>query len=237
LLDHFLMHPTPLWKFVFTVLVLLPFMPAISVYAAVALAKIKGCGVGEEEICVAGAISVRRTIVETAQISAGLAVVLLAALTWLALCYLSVALGWKRTASRLLVGVAVTVIFGGLPYFASLPAHGNFVEPHCKPYAGGFGGAGCLTAVWRQRAYFADPGVGIFHCAVRFGGLSALCACDLGQALTRVSVWRVVVKDNRKGWITLYRSSSVFETETIAEREAKVSFLGRRGSPNGPDSD
>jgi hypothetical protein len=136
------MRASPLCKFVFTVLVLLPFLPAISVYAAAALAKIKGCSVGEEETCVAGAISVSRTIVETAQVSAGLAVVLLVALTWLALCYLSVGLGWKRTASRLLIGLAVTLIFGGLPYFASLPVLGNFVEPNCKPYGGGFGVCG-----------------------------------------------------------------------------------------------
>jgi hypothetical protein len=136
------MRVSQVWKFAFTVLVLLPCLPAISVYAAAALAKIKGCSVGEEEICVPGAISVSRTIVETAQVSPELAVVLLVALTWLALCYLSVGLGWKRTASRLLVGLAVTFIFGGLPYFASLPALGNFVEPVCKPYGGGFGVCG-----------------------------------------------------------------------------------------------
>jgi hypothetical protein len=136
------MRASSLWKPVFTVLVLLPFLPAISVYAAAALAKIKGCNVGEEEICVAGAISVSRTIVEMAQANPGLAVVLLVALTWLALCYLCVGLGWKHTASRLLVGFAVTFIFGGLPYFASLPALGNFVEPGCKPYVGGFGVCG-----------------------------------------------------------------------------------------------
>jgi hypothetical protein len=61
------MRASSLWKPVFTVLVLLPFLPAISVYAAAALAKIKGCNVGEEEICVAGAISISRTIVEMAQ--------------------------------------------------------------------------------------------------------------------------------------------------------------------------
>jgi hypothetical protein len=126
------MRASPLWKLVFTVLVLLPFLPAISVYAAAALAKIKGCSVGEKEICVAGAISVSRTIVKMAQANPGLAVVLLVALTWLALCYLCIGLGWKRTASRLLVGLAVTFIFGGLPYFASLPSLGNFVEPDCK---------------------------------------------------------------------------------------------------------
>jgi hypothetical protein len=81
------MRALSLWKLVCTVFVLLPFLPAISVYAAAALAKIKGCSVGEEEICAAGAISVSRTIVEMAQANPGLAVVLLAALTWLALCY------------------------------------------------------------------------------------------------------------------------------------------------------
>jgi hypothetical protein len=136
------MRASPLWKLVFTVLVLLPFLPAISVYAAAVLAKIKGCSVGEKEICVAGAISVSRTIMEMAQANPGLAVVLLVALTWLALCYLCVGLGWKRTTSRLLVGLAVTFIFGGLPYFASLPALGNFVEPDCKPHGGGFGVCG-----------------------------------------------------------------------------------------------
>jgi hypothetical protein len=139
---YFLMRASSLWKLVFTVLVLLPFLPAISVYAAAASAKIKGCSVGEKEICVAGAIAVSRTIVEMAQANPGLAVVLLVALTWLALCYLCVGLGWKHTASRLLVGLAVTFIFGGLPYIASLPALGNFVEPDCTPHGGGFGVCG-----------------------------------------------------------------------------------------------
>jgi hypothetical protein len=136
------MRTRPLWKFVLAVLVLLPFLPAISVYTAVALAKIKDCSVGEEETCVAGAISLSRRIVETAQVSPGLPVVLLVALTWLALCYLCVGLGWRHTASRLLIGFAITVVFGGLPDFASLPAQGGFVEPHCKPHGGGFGVCG-----------------------------------------------------------------------------------------------
>jgi hypothetical protein len=131
-----------LWKFVLTVLVLLPFLPAISVYTAAGLAKIKGCSVGEEETCVARAISVSRAIVEMPQVSPGLPVVLLVGLTWLAFGYMCVILGWSRAASRLLIGFSLTVIFAGLPYFASLPVLGSFVEPHCKPYGGGFGVCG-----------------------------------------------------------------------------------------------
>lgn len=136
------MRASPLWKLVFVILVLLPFLPAMSVYAVVALARIKGCEAGGEEICIGGPISTARTIVEAAQASPGGGVVLLIALTWLALCYLSVTLGWKRTASRLLIGLAVTIILVGLPYFAALPSLGNFIEPHCRPYGGGFGVCG-----------------------------------------------------------------------------------------------
>lgn len=135
------MRSLSLWKLVFAVLVALPFLPATSIYAAAALAKIKGCNIGEEELCVAGAISVSRTIVAAVQASSG-PIFISVALLWLALCYLSAGLAWSRIASRLLVGGAVTFIFAGLPYFASLPSLGNFVEPQCKTYGGGFGVCG-----------------------------------------------------------------------------------------------
>jgi hypothetical protein len=139
------MHTSHLWKFVFAALALLPFLPAISVNVVVALAKINGCGVGAEEICVGGAISVSRAIVAKANATRGMDVVVLVALTWLAFCYLSIVLGWTRTASRLVVGLTVTVIFAGLPYFAALPALGSFVEPGCKPNEGGFGVCGLFN--------------------------------------------------------------------------------------------
>lgn len=135
------MRTSLLWKVVLTSLVLLPFLPTISVYTIAALAKVKGCNVGEEAICIAKAISVSRALVEMKAQKAGLGLLifLFISLTWLALCYLSVRLGWKRTASRMLVGLVVTVIFAGFPYFAALPAAGSFVEPQCKPDGGGFG--------------------------------------------------------------------------------------------------
>jgi hypothetical protein len=136
------MRTSHLWKVVFAALALVPFLPAISVYVAVALAKINGCGVGAEEICVGGAISVSRAIVATANATRGTHVVVLVALTWLVFCYLFIVLGWKRTASRLVIGLTVTVIFAGLPYFAALPASGSFVEPGCRPNEGGFGVCG-----------------------------------------------------------------------------------------------
>jgi hypothetical protein len=125
-----------LWKVVFAVFVLLPLLPAISVYSAVALAKIKACGVGDEEICVAGPISVARAIIGMTNVTLGLAVTFSVALIWLVVCYLSAILGWKRFASRLLVGLFATLIFAGYPYFASLPALGIFVEPECSLYGG-----------------------------------------------------------------------------------------------------
>ena len=181
------MRASPLWKLVFTVLALLPFLPAISVYAVAALAKIKGCSVGEKEICVAGAISVSRTIVEMAQANPGLAVVLLVALTWLALCYLCVGLGWKGTASRLLVGLAVTSIFGGLPYFASLPSLGNFVAPDCKPH-GGVGVCGLFEGSIGGGVHILLIQVWVSFIGLPFGLLAFLVfALVILQARTRVS--------------------------------------------------
>jgi hypothetical protein len=135
------MRTSSLCKVALASLVLLPFLPTISVYAVAALAKIKGCNVGDEEVCIAKAISVSRALVEMDAQKAGLGllIVLFIALIWLALCYLSVRLGWKRTVSRMLVGLFVTVIFAGFPYFAALPAAGSFVEPQCRPDGGGFG--------------------------------------------------------------------------------------------------
>jgi hypothetical protein len=130
------MRASSLWKVVFALFVLLPFLPAISVYTVVALAKIKGCGVGDEEICVGGPISVARAIIGMPSAHLGFGVLIIAALTWLVVCYLSARLGWKRFASRLLVGLFATLLFAGCPYFASLPALGAFVEPQCRLYGG-----------------------------------------------------------------------------------------------------
>ena len=87
-----------------------------------------------DEACLSGPISVSRTIVAAlgARHGAGFKVSIVP--VWLALSYLAVCRGWMRTASRLLLGFAVTLIFAFLPYFLSLPAFGNFAAPECQPF-------------------------------------------------------------------------------------------------------
>ena len=125
---------------------MLPFLPAISIYVVILLAKITGCHVGEGETCLAGPISVSRTIVAALGTSSprGAVSILVACIpvAWLAVCYLAVSRGWARTMSRILLALIVTLSFAALPYLASLPAFGNFVARECQPYNGGFGVCG-----------------------------------------------------------------------------------------------
>jgi hypothetical protein len=134
------------WRLAFLLLVVLPFLPKISIYVVISLAKITSCHVGEGETCLAGPISVSRTIVAALGADwgsgAGFIVNILVTcipVAWLAVCYLAVNQGWARTVSRILLALIATLIFAALPYFASLPAFGNFVAPDCQPYRGGFG--------------------------------------------------------------------------------------------------
>jgi hypothetical protein len=130
-----------LWRLALLLLVLLPFLPELAIYAATALAKMKGCAVDQKLACLIGPISVSGTIVwalETgllrgASFSVGIAA------AWLGLCYIVVSLGWAHMSSRLLLAFVVTVIFALLPYFGPMLALAHLVNPNCQPNEGGVG--------------------------------------------------------------------------------------------------
>jgi len=130
-----------LWRLAVLLLVLLPFLPEIVIYAVSALAKINGCQVDAKSPCVIGGVSVSATIaagleaglLRGAGFAAGISAV------WLALCYVAVNLGWSRVLSRLLLAFAVTIIFAFLPYLGPMLAILNLVNPSCHPNEGGVG--------------------------------------------------------------------------------------------------
>jgi hypothetical protein len=130
-----------LWQLTLLFLVVLPFLPEIVIYAVSALAKTNGCQIEAKSPCVVAGTSVSAIIVAGLDASllrgAGFAEGISA--VWLALCYVVINWGWSRALSRLLLALAVTIIFAFLPYLAPMLAIMNLVNPYCHPNAGGVG--------------------------------------------------------------------------------------------------
>lgn len=130
-----------LWRIALALLVVLPFLPEIAIFAIAGLARARGCLVDQDWVCHFAGIRVSDMIANA--LDAGLLVAAAfgtgVAAAWLALCYATVTLGWARLSSRLLLAILVSAIFSFLPYFGPLLAVGALVNPHCHPNEGGVG--------------------------------------------------------------------------------------------------
>src|SRR5580704_12424031 len=114
----------PWWRLALLLLVALPFLPEILVWAVAAIATIKGCQIDAKTACVLLGVPVSdlisRALFVGLFIATGFGLGVCAG--WLAICYLVTTLGWTRLWQRLLVGAVTTAIFAILPYFAPMLA-------------------------------------------------------------------------------------------------------------------
>ena len=141
------------WRLLLLALIILPFLPEITIYVAAALAKAVGCRLDDSDdlVCRLAGWQVSNVLDGALQIglliSLGFAIGLAA--IWLALCYYTVNKGWSRTTSRILLALLLTGIFAGLPYLAPNFALAHMVNPRCEAKGGSchvFGGKVTSTA-------------------------------------------------------------------------------------------
>jgi hypothetical protein len=133
-------------RLVLLLLVVIPFLPEIVISATAALARLMGCLPEQKEACRIGSLAASDVInwglqagagVRVAASIASLAGFYLAITGWLGMCYVVLTLGWARLASRLLLGLAVALIFALLPYFAPWLSIANLVtKDSCDPNSG-----------------------------------------------------------------------------------------------------
>lgn len=132
-------------------LIIVPFLPEIAIYVAGGLAKLMGCRLDQKDTCLIGSVPVSDIIAGALRVGAGLLVsawtsgsayfiVFCASIAlWILICFFALTMGWSRTRSRLLLGLAVALVFAVLPYFGPLLAIGNFLNENCKANEGGVG--------------------------------------------------------------------------------------------------
>lgn len=146
--EHPLRH---LRRLVLFLLLIVPLVPEIVIYATVALARLMGCHLNQKEACLIGALAVSDVIGWALQVCAGfiiaavsnsfvwLAAFYVVVAAWLVACHAVIIRGWRRTSLRLLLGFFVTFIFIFLPYFAPTLAVAALDNENCRPNEGGIG--------------------------------------------------------------------------------------------------
>jgi hypothetical protein len=121
------------WRLALLMLVILPFLPEITVYVFTALAKASGCRLEDSSVCVLAGSAVSDIVDGALQaglfVSLGFAIGFAA--IWLALCYYMVNRGWSWTTSRLLLALLITAVFAVLPYWAPNLALAHVVNLKC----------------------------------------------------------------------------------------------------------
>ncbi|GKQ51559.1 hypothetical protein [Bradyrhizobium sp. Ce-3] len=121
--------------------VVLTFFPEIIVLATSVVAKLKGCQPSSNVTCEIGPSSageIIRSALEAGsfvglRFSDGLAAI------WLTLGCFLIWKGWQRLSSRLLLGLAVSLVCAFVPYFGPMLSIGSLVNPNCNPNEGGIG--------------------------------------------------------------------------------------------------
>lgn len=135
----------------FLLLVALPFLPELLIWFTALLAGAVGCQPDQERECFLGLLPASDVIAFALRWGAGLIVAAtsngvfwfvafcVVVTTWLILCYVALTLGWARTLVRLVLGVAVALIFAVVPYFGPMLAIANLVNDKCRPNEGAIG--------------------------------------------------------------------------------------------------
>jgi hypothetical protein len=120
-------------------LVAVPFLPEAIILMIAAAARIGGCKI--ENACAAGPWAAETVRLATeVGVSIGVAFGVGLVIVWLAGCYAAITLGWDSLPRRLLLALAVTLVFAFLPYFSPGFVLDPFVNAKCTPNEGGAGG-------------------------------------------------------------------------------------------------
>jgi hypothetical protein len=129
------------WRLALILLLVLPFLPELVTIASSTLAAIRGCNVDGKTVCVIGPLSLSRVITSALEagaiVSAGFGLGFAA--VWLALCFVTISLGWRGATCRLLLAFAASLFFAFLPYLAPMLAIRNLENPNCRLNEGGVG--------------------------------------------------------------------------------------------------
>jgi hypothetical protein len=131
------------WRFVFLLFVIIPFLPEIVIVVTATVAEIMSWD--QKNACTFYSLPVTKTITFALEVGArsivdfvgndaGRRIVFYAGVSaWLCLCLIMACLGWASTRSRLLLGLAVASAFAFLPYFGPMLAIGNLTSDNCRP--------------------------------------------------------------------------------------------------------
>lgn len=183
------------WRSAFLLLVALPFLPELLIGVTAVLAKMMGCQPDQDKECLIGLLSASDVIAFALRVGAGLIVAAtsngvfwfvafcIVVTTWLILCYIALTLGWARTPIRLVLGVAVALVFAVMPYFGPMLAIANLVNDKCQPNEGAIGA--CLM--------FGGY-VGAAHQAVQVGWLILAGAPIALAAFVIYAIFAIVVR-------------------------------------------
>jgi len=136
-------------RFVLLLLVAIPLLPEIVIWAVAALASLMGCRPDQKDACLIGSLAVS-DVIDWALQAAGVSIVgsateraylYLAIGGWLVVCYVVLIRGWQRVTSRLLFGSLVALILALLPFWGPMLAIKMLANgPYCEPA----GSSGCM---------------------------------------------------------------------------------------------
>jgi len=136
-------------RWLLLLLVAIPLLPEIFIWAAGALAGLMGCEPGQKPVCLIGSLAVSN-VIEGGLSAAGVLSPTwnhyfnLAVAGWLVVCLVVLLRGWRRMTSRLLLGLAVALFLAVLPNLGPLFAIRLVADASvCKPESTGcllFGG-------------------------------------------------------------------------------------------------
>jgi hypothetical protein len=151
------------WRLALLLLVLLPLLPELVIYAVTALAKAGGCLVNDDWVCLIAGVRVADILAKMLKLGISVARYMgeyKAAIVWLGFCYLAITFGWRRLASRLSLGLVVT-IFALALYFGPEKSIRDLGSNNC-PLSGG-GAVKCMIfgvdIADSTRGTVADPNV------------------------------------------------------------------------------
>jgi hypothetical protein len=147
--------------------------PEIVIRVTVALARLKGCELDQEDPCLLGMVPVSDIIDWTLQLSARYVIAALHSTRWwlvhavvagwLIACYIVLVCGWSSLLSRLGIGFVVMVISAVLPYFGPMLAIASLSGEKCQPNEGVVGACTVFGG------YVGDPCASPVHDAVLLG--------------------------------------------------------------------
>jgi hypothetical protein len=128
------------WRISLLFLVVLPFLPEVLVLATSAIANVAGCSVESQKACAFGRFAAEIIKIATeAGTLVGIVLGLGGVVLWLILCYTSITLGWEGLSRRILLALAIALVFAFLPYFAPALVLEPLVNANCQPNEGGVG--------------------------------------------------------------------------------------------------